>query len=173
MVRFAWSWACLDTFMLREDAPQNRSRNGYAVVKVSPLVFRVFLPYAHHLLSHLILYHFDGFGLGCDLWPDGQNFDYVQGWCDLGHGLKFGRPRETEGEGSKVWSGNVGEKSLVVVKKEWLGQSGDLITYWWQLIIEERREDPILQVLQHFPSIILLYLSSWTSSIFSHWSLNK
>ena len=40
--------------MLREDAPQNRSRNGYAVVKVSPLVFRVFLPYAHHLLSHLI-----------------------------------------------------------------------------------------------------------------------
>ena len=70
-----------------------------------------------------------------------------------------------EGEGSKVWSGNVGEKSLVVVKKEWLGQSGDLNTYWWQLIIEERR---VNRILQQFPSIILLYLSSLTSSIFSH-----
>ena len=45
---------------------------------------------------------------------------------------------------------------LVVVKKEWLDQSGDLITHWWQLIIEERRED---QILQQFPSIILLYVS--------------
>ena len=49
--------------MLREDAPQNRSRNGYAVVKVSPLVFRVFLPYAHHLLSHLIWAVFHDLGL--------------------------------------------------------------------------------------------------------------
>ena len=63
------------------------------------------------------------------------------GWCDRGHGLKFGQPRETEGGSSKVWSGNVGEKSLIVVKNEWLGQSWDLITHWWQLIIEERRED--------------------------------
>ena len=61
--------------------------------------------------------------------------------CDLGPSLKFSRPWETEGEESKVWSGNVAEKSLVVVKKEWLGQSRDLITHWWQLIIKERRED--------------------------------
>ena len=110
-----------------------------------------------------ILYHFDWFGLGCDLWPDGRNFGYVQCWCDRAHGLKFGRPRETEGGSSKVWSGNVGEKSLIVVNNEWLGQSGDLITHWWQLIIEGRRED---WILLQFPSIILLYLSIWTSSIF-------
>ena len=42
MVCFPWSWACLDTFMLHEDTPQNCSRNSYAIVKVSPLVFRVF-----------------------------------------------------------------------------------------------------------------------------------
>ena len=70
---------------------------------------------------------------------------------------------ETEGGSSKVWSGNVGEKSLIVVKNEWLGQFRDLITHWWQLIIEERRED---QILQQFPSIILLYFSIGTSSIF-------
>ena len=103
-----------------------------------------------------VLYHFDWFGLGCDLWPDGRNFGYVQCWCDGGHGLKFGRPRETVGGSSKVWSGNVGEKSLIVVKNEWLGQFRDLITHWWQLIIEERRED---WILLQFPSIILLYLS--------------
>ena len=108
-----------------------------------------------------ILYHFDWFGLGCDWWPDGQNFNYIQCWCDLRHGLKFGWPWETEGEASKAWSGNVVEKSLVV-KKEWSGQSGDLSTHWWQLIIKERRED---QILQQFPSIILLHLSIWTSSI--------
>ena len=113
--------------------------------------------------TYPILYHFDWFGLGCDLWPDGRNFGYVQCWCDRGHGLKFGRPRETEGGSSKVCSGTVGEKSLIVVKNEWLGQSGDLITHWWQLIIEERRED---WILLQFPSIILLYLSIWTPSIF-------
>ena len=46
--------------MLREDAPQNRLRNGYAIVKVSPLVF---LPDAHHLLSHLIQSVFHDLGL--------------------------------------------------------------------------------------------------------------
>ena len=54
MVRFSWSWTRSDTFTLHEDAPQNRLQNGYAIVKVSPLVFHVFLPDAHHLLSHLI-----------------------------------------------------------------------------------------------------------------------
>ena len=44
-----------------------------------------------------------------------------------------------------------------LVKKEWLGQSGDLNTYRRQLIIEERREN---RILQQFRSIILLYLSS-------------
>ena len=38
--------------MLCEDATQNCLRNGQAIVEVSELVFRVFLPYAHHLLSH-------------------------------------------------------------------------------------------------------------------------
>ena len=87
---------------------------------------------------------------------------YVQCWCDLGHGLKFGRPWEPEGQASKAWSGNAGAKRLVV-KKKWSGQSGDLITHWWQLIIEERRE---YRILQQFPSIILLYFSIGTSSIF-------
>ena len=109
---------------------------------------------------YVVLYHFDWFGLGCDLWPDGWNFDNVQYWCDLGHGLKFSQPWETEGEATTAWSGNVGEKSLV--EKEWSAQSGDLITHWWQLIIEERRED---QILKQFLSIILLYLSIWTTSI--------
>ena len=43
MVRFSWSWTLSDTLTLHEDAPQNRLRNGYAVVKVSLLVFRLFL----------------------------------------------------------------------------------------------------------------------------------
>ena len=37
-----------------------------------------------------ILYHFDWFGLGCNLWPNGRHFDHVQCWCDLGQGLEFG-----------------------------------------------------------------------------------
>ena len=49
--------------MLCEDAPQNHLRNGYAIVKVSPLVFHVFLPDAHHLLSHLIWSVFYDLGL--------------------------------------------------------------------------------------------------------------
>ena len=53
MVRFAWSWARSDTFLLRENAPQNRLRNGWAVVELSEVVFSHFLPYAHPLLSHL------------------------------------------------------------------------------------------------------------------------
>ena len=110
---------------------------------------------------YILLYHFDWFSLGCDLWPDGRNFNNVQCWCDLGHSLEFGWPWEPEGEASKAWSGNVREKSLVV-KKEWSGQSRDLITHWWQIIIEERRED---WILQQFPSTILLYLSIWTSTI--------
>ena len=44
-------------------APQNHLRNGYAIVKVSPLVFHVFLPDAHHLLSHLIWSVFHDLGL--------------------------------------------------------------------------------------------------------------
>ena len=74
------------------------------------------------------------------------DFGYVQCWCDRGHGLKVGRLWEPEGGSSKVWSGNVGEKSLIVVKNEWLGQSGDLITHWWQLIIEGRREESGLNI---------------------------
>ena len=42
MVCFAWSWTHSDTFTPCEDASQNRLPNGSAVVKVSPLVFRVF-----------------------------------------------------------------------------------------------------------------------------------
>ena len=49
--------------MLHEDAPQNRLQNGYAIVKVSPLVFHVFLHDAHHLLSHLIWSVFHDLGL--------------------------------------------------------------------------------------------------------------
>ena len=59
-----------------------------------------------------LLCHFNWFGLGCDWWPDGQKFNYIQCRCDLRHGLKFGWPWETEGEASKAWSGNVGEKKL-------------------------------------------------------------
>ena len=53
MIRFAWSWTRSDTFTLCEDTPQNRLRNGWAVVELSELVFSHFLPYAHPLLSHL------------------------------------------------------------------------------------------------------------------------
>ena len=53
-LRFACSWARLDTDRLPEHAPQNRLQNGWAVVEVSVLLFSYFLPYAHHLLSHLI-----------------------------------------------------------------------------------------------------------------------
>ena len=63
MVRFSWSWTRSDTSTLREDAPQNRLQNGYAIVKVSPLVFHVFLFDAYHLLSHLIWSVFYDLGL--------------------------------------------------------------------------------------------------------------
>ena len=43
IAHFAWYWAQSDTFTLREDTPQNRLQNGWAIVEVSPLVFRVFL----------------------------------------------------------------------------------------------------------------------------------
>ena len=49
--------------MLHEDAPKNRLQNGYAIVKVSPHVFHVFLPDAHHRLSHLIWSVFHDLGL--------------------------------------------------------------------------------------------------------------
>ena len=51
---FACSWAHLDTYRHPGHAPQNRLQNGWAVVEVSELLFLYFLPYAHHLLSHLI-----------------------------------------------------------------------------------------------------------------------
>ena len=53
MIRFAWSLTRSDTLTLREDAPQNRLRNGWAAVELSGLVSPHFLPYAHQLLSHL------------------------------------------------------------------------------------------------------------------------
>ena len=55
MIRFAWSWTRSDTFTLCEDTPQNRLRNGWAVVELSELVFSHFLPYAHPLLT--VTYH--------------------------------------------------------------------------------------------------------------------
>ena len=54
MVRFSWSWTRLATFTIREDAPQNRLRNGWAVVELSEPVFSHFLPYTHPLLSHFL-----------------------------------------------------------------------------------------------------------------------
>ena len=53
-ISFACSWARLDTYRLPEHAPQNRLQNGWAVVEVSEHLFSYLLPYAHHLLSHLI-----------------------------------------------------------------------------------------------------------------------
>ena len=53
MVRFACSYARLDTRELPEDAPQNCSQNGWAVVELSPGMF-AFYPYAHPHLSNLI-----------------------------------------------------------------------------------------------------------------------
>ena len=47
---FPWCWARSDTFTLHEDAPQNCLQNGWAVVEVSPLVFRGFLLMVSHLL---------------------------------------------------------------------------------------------------------------------------
>ena len=40
IVRFACSQACFDTQELPEDAPQNRSQNGWVVVEVSPSYVR-------------------------------------------------------------------------------------------------------------------------------------
>ena len=51
---FACPWACLYTSWRPEHAPQNHLQNGGAVLEVSELLFSYFLPYAHHLLSHLI-----------------------------------------------------------------------------------------------------------------------
>ena len=51
IVRFVW--ARLDTQELPEDAPQNRSQNGWVVVELSPSMF-AFYPYAHPHLSNLI-----------------------------------------------------------------------------------------------------------------------
>ena len=42
MVSFAWYWTRSDTFRLREDVPQNRLRNGRAVVEVSNFYTHVF-----------------------------------------------------------------------------------------------------------------------------------
>ena len=50
---FPWSWTRSDTFTLPEDTPQNRLRNGWAVVEASELLCSCFLAYAHQLLSHL------------------------------------------------------------------------------------------------------------------------
>ena len=54
MVRFAWSWARLDTFLLRENAPQNRLRNGWAVVAVRELLYSVFCLI---LTNYSVTYH--------------------------------------------------------------------------------------------------------------------
>ena len=57
-VRFAWSWARSDTFLLRENAPQNRLRNGWAVVAVRELLYSVFCLI---LTNYSVTYH----GLSC------------------------------------------------------------------------------------------------------------
>ena len=54
IVRFTCSYAPLDTQELPEYAPQNCSQNGWVVVEVCPSMF-AFYPYAHPLLSTLIL----------------------------------------------------------------------------------------------------------------------
>ena len=56
-----------------------------------------------------ILYHFDWFGLGCDLWCRGRNFAYGQIAEDLWHWKKFGHvtfaslPEEPQTR-AKMWS---------------------------------------------------------------------
>ena len=54
MVRFAWSWARSDTFLLRENAPQNRLRNCWAVVAVRELLYSVF---CLRLTNYSVTYH--------------------------------------------------------------------------------------------------------------------
>ena len=54
MVRFAWSWARSDTFLLRENAPQNRLRNCWAVVAVRKLLYSVF---CLRLTNYSVTYH--------------------------------------------------------------------------------------------------------------------
>ena len=54
MVCFAWSLTHLNTFRLREDAPQNHLWNSLAVEAVSELVVSCFLPYSHQPLSHVV-----------------------------------------------------------------------------------------------------------------------
>jgi hypothetical protein len=54
VVRFAWAWACLDTYTLPEHAAQNRLRNGYVLVQVCHFLSSPFCPYAHQLLSILL-----------------------------------------------------------------------------------------------------------------------
>ena len=39
-----------------------------------------------------LLCHFDWFDLGCNLWPNGQNFDPIQCWYDQGQDLEFSEP---------------------------------------------------------------------------------
>ena len=52
-LHFACSWARLNTYRLPKHTPQNHLQKGWAVVEVSEFLFSYFLPYAHHLLSHL------------------------------------------------------------------------------------------------------------------------
>ena len=54
MVRFAWYWTRSDTFRLREDVPQNRSRNGQAVVEVGIFYICVF---CHKLTNCSVIYY--------------------------------------------------------------------------------------------------------------------
>ena len=57
MICSAWCWTWSDTFTLREDAPQNRLRNGWAAVELSKLVFSHFL----HMLNNCSVTSYDPF----------------------------------------------------------------------------------------------------------------
>ena len=94
---FAWCWAQTDAFTLREDAPQNRLQNSWAVVEVSPLVFRGFLLTlsAKSLtisdVTAWLLYYFIQFGTQRDVLPACRNFDFGRPQIWTWHWNIFGR----------------------------------------------------------------------------------
>ena len=49
-----------------------------------------------------VLYHFELFGQGCDLWPLGRTCITGQMQCDTGHGPKFSQPL-VHGFKKKLW----------------------------------------------------------------------
>ena len=64
----------------------------------------------------MILYHFNQFGLGCDAWHGGRNYNHGHGSCDMGH-IKISSMAEfglSAGQevGSATSTGSVTKKSF-------------------------------------------------------------